>query len=25
VSEALVDYVGKAAAINWTPWQEDRF
>ncbi|MBW2511038.1 MAG: FUSC family protein [Deltaproteobacteria bacterium] len=25
LSEALVDYVGKAAAIDWTPWQEDRF
>jgi uncharacterized membrane protein YgaE (UPF0421/DUF939 family) len=25
VSEALVDYVGKAAAIEWAPWQGDRF
>ncbi len=25
VSEALAHYVEKAAAINWTPWQEDRF
>ncbi len=25
VSEALAHYVEKAAAINWTPWLEDRF
>jgi len=25
VSEALVDYVEKAASIDWTPWREERF
>ena len=25
VSEALVDYVEKAATIDWTPWREERF
>jgi hypothetical protein len=25
VSEALIDYVEKAASIDWTPWREERF
>jgi uncharacterized membrane protein YccC len=25
VSAALVDYVGTAGVINWTPWREERF
>ena len=25
VSEALVDYIQQASAIDWTPWREERF